>query len=375
MANWKFTDKFASTYPGLKSSVLSVLDFSEHTLEDSEFSGTLDLAASNPALAVLEKLIKISKLALKGTVTEKDKTLTIKLAPTDDADITRAVASQLPLIGGKVTRKATLALEVKVSSAKGLATNSFDLKITIGIDSREATVVTQVPMSPGVFMLQGNFEDFGITLNDLDFLMGKQTPENQWFPSTELGPFDKGSPALELLDLGLALFVETKPDWSIKVISISSSIGLTQLPVIDDRLYLNPLGVTSTISNPKGQTAINWGFMGTLVLCDYEHPGDLDKANFSFKFTLGITDFSISAQYENPDDKPLSKLISDLLGVKTELGLPEELTITKFEFSAQANKASGKIASFSAAVGMSGGFGLLEDLDLDSASISVDYNE
>ena len=375
MSSWKFTDQYASDYPALKASVLSVLTFSEHALNDTAFTGTLDLEASNPALAVLEKLIKIPKVPLKGAVTEKDKTLTIKLAPVDDTAITKGIASQIPLIGGQVTQSATISLEVKVSSEKGLSTNTFDLSITIGIDSRQATLVTQVPMSPGAFMIRGSFEHFGVGLSDLDFLMGDLAEGNKWFPSTELGPFDEGSPALELLNLGLVLYVQTKPDWSVQVISLSTSIGLTQIPLIDKRLYLNPLGITATISDPEGKAALNWGFMGSLVLCDYEHPGDLDKANFSFNFTLGISDFSISAQYDNPDDQPLSKLISDLLGQNTELGLPEELTITKFEFEAQANKTDGKIASFSAAVGMSGGFGLLEDFDLDSASISVDYNE
>lgn len=375
MASWKFTDKYAETYPGLKTSVLNVLAFSDHTLDDTKFTGTLDLTASGSALDILKDLINLTSVPLEGTVTEKDKTLTVKLAPVDDAKITKEVAAKFPLIGESVTKNASFALEVKVSSTKGLSKNVFNLSIKVGIGSREATLVTQVPMSPGVFMIAGSFTDFGVGLNDLNFLMGSLAKDDAWFPSAELGPFNKNSPALELLDLGLALYVEAPPSLKMTVISVSTSIGLTKIPIMDQRLYLSPLGVAATVIDPVGKTSVNWGFLGSLVLCNYQHPGDLSKADFSFNFAMGISDYSITAAYDNPDDKPLSQLINDLLGEETELGLPEKLTITKFEFAAKANKTSGNISDFSAAIGMSGGFGLLEDLDLDSASISVDYNE
>ncbi len=50
MAAWKFTDDYGAQYPALTGSILSELVFSAHALNDTDFTGTLDVNATGPAL-------------------------------------------------------------------------------------------------------------------------------------------------------------------------------------------------------------------------------------------------------------------------------------------------------------------------------------
>ncbi len=117
-----------------------------------------------------------------------------------------------------------------------------------------------------------------------------------------------------------------------------------------------------------------WSIEGSIVLCNYARPGDVANPDFAFDFAMGLSDFSISGELENPNNLPINTMLQDLLGQGTSAGLPSALTIEKFGFAATADKSSGSISSFSTEVAMSGGFGLLQNFDFEEISISVAYN-
>jgi hypothetical protein len=375
MADWKFTDDYGTRYPALQWSILANLAFSDHNLTGTQFTGTLDVAASGVALETLGALVNMSSIALSGTVTDANDILTVALMTTDTAGFTSAIASVMPIIGTKVT-DAFVAVNTIVATTDppddGPPTDTFTLSITFTIGPTTVTISSPVPYNGGLFIVNGTFSGVAITLEDLEFLMGNAGGGGtSWFPSSQLGPYN--STALELIGVSITLYAKMQP-FSLSIVNLSVVIGITGIPLLDEKLYLNPLAVCVMVSDPTGKATVSWGIEGSLALCNYAHPGDFQNPDFTFDFTLGLTDFSFSADLENPSAQPVNVMIQDLIGQGVSVGLSDTLTINQFTFEASADKSSGGLQDLSTAIAMSGGFGLLQNLDLDSISITVTYS-
>jgi hypothetical protein len=208
----------------------------------------------------------------------------------------------------------------------------------------------------------------------LDFLTGG-LPATKWFPSTELGPYTEGSPAFELLGMTLDLYIKLNP-FSISVTSVTFQVGITNIPLMGQKLYLHPLAVWVTISSLATNPTPSWSIEGKVALCNYERPGDPNHPDFTFDLQMNLTDFTLTGDYGNPSSLPVTTMIQDLMGAGTDIGLPPKLTLETFEFSTQADKKTGKISSFATDIVMSGGFGLFDnpDFGLESFALSVEYS-
>lgn len=387
MAAWKFTDDYKQKYPALEQSILNLLVFSSHTLSGANFTGTLDVAATGAALQTLGRIVDQTQIDVSGTVSENGNTLSVTLKSTDDEAFRKGVAGSLPLIGGSVTKAAWMDIQT-ISSTKDdpqeePPTDLIDLSITFAIGSATATIVSQVPMNGGFFTLSGTFTGLGISLHDLNFLIGGTGTDTSWFPDKELGPYTQNNPAFGLLGLTLTAYIALEPGFKISIVSVTAIIGLSQLPLKGNALYMDPLGVWVTVvPNPAGKSDISWGLEGALKLCNYANPGPagLSKPDFIFDFAMGFPNppeqpnFSVSAQLENPSSQPVAVMIKDLLGPSTQIGIGDHLTIDAFEFSTSADVTTGKITDFSTSIAMSGGFGLLQDFDLEAISVSIAYS-
>lgn len=373
MASWKFTDDYQAQYPALPSSVFSLLVFSDHSIDGESFTGDLDVAASGAALAVIGQWTGLSSIAMAGTVSSANGTLSISLASSDAAGFTAAIAKSIPLIGGSLTTNASLTLSGTIHATDdpddGPTAQAFQLSVTFTVGSHTATISAQVPMGR-LLILNGTFIGIGIGLNDLNFLMGG-SGSSQWFPSSDLGPYASGTPAFELLSAAIVMRIGQSP-FSLKVTSVTISVGITNIPLMGQALYLNPLAVTVAIPIANSAPPV-WALQGDLVLCNYARPGDTTNPDFTLDMQMNLSDFSVSANLLNPSSLPVATMVQDLLGESANFGLPPALTINTFDISAQADKQSGTISSFSTDFEMSGGFGLLADLDLESISVSVEY--
>lgn len=374
MASWKFTDDYASRYPALSSSILSLLVFSDHTLTNGAFTGVLDVAASAGALATIGQMVNMTSIAVSGTVTDAGNTLTVALATSDSAGFTAGLAASLPIIGGSVLRAASMTIHTVTTTAEtadaGPGTDEMGLSITFAVGSSTVTVSSPVPMNGGFFSVTGSFTGVGISLNDLNFLLGGAS-SSQWFPATQLGPYAQGSPAFELLAVTLHLYATTSP-LSITPSSISVSVGITNIPLLPQKLYLDPLAVVITIPFASGSD-ITWGLEGDLVLCNYARPGDTANPDFIYSLQMSLADFSLTGTFENKSQLPVNTLVQDLLGTGASVGLPATLTIDQLDFYAQASKTSGSIQAFTTDIAMSGGFGLFADFDLESFTFHLGY--
>jgi hypothetical protein len=375
MADWKFTEEYGSQYPALAGSILNLLVFSDHAIAGTAFTGVLDVAATGPALGTLGLIVNMTSIAVAGTVSNANDTLEISLTSSDAAAFTAGVAKSIPLIGGTVTQNAGLTIHVLVNRTDDPdvpATNTIDMSVTFAVGARSVTVACQVPMHGGFMSITGTFTNVGIKLEDLNFLTGG-LPATKWFPSTELGPYTEGSPAFELLGMKLDLYIVLSP-FSITVSSVTVQVGITNIPLMGQKLYLDPLAVWVTVSSVSTDPTVSWGVEGKLVLCNYERPGDPKHPDFTFDLQMNMTDFTITGDYGNPSSLPVTTMIQDLIGAGTDIGLPAKLTLDTFDFSTQADKKTGKITSFSTNIAMSGGFGLFDNFDLESFALSLEYS-
>jgi hypothetical protein len=364
MANWNFKEEFGKQYPALAESVLGMLVFSEHALNGDNFTGTLDVAASGVALGTLGPLVQLSHFDVSGTVINKGTTLTVVLA-TSPTEFVPGISKTLPLIGNQVTA-AGLNIHELVETKDELPTlDLVALTVTFMAGDKSLTIETPIPMNGGLFTIKGTFDNVGITLQDLGSLMGQN-----WFPATQLGPYNKG--ALSLLGLYVTFYVKLKPSFSISVVSVTAGIGLTGIELMSERLYMNPMGVWVTVANSKAAFAIE----GSIVLCNYDRPGDYKDPDFMFNFGLGIPDFSFSGELESADPKlTINTMLKDLLGKDTAVGLPSELTLKKFAFEGSADTTSGSLTEFSTEIVMSGGFGVFgPSFDIEEISIVAAYS-
>lgn len=375
MAAWKFTEEYGTQYPALATSILSFLVFSDHAIDGTAFTGTLDVAATGPALGTLGLIVNMTSIAVAGTVSNANDTLEITLRSSDAAAFKEGVAKSIPLIGGTITQSAELTIHVLVNTTDDPdvpTANAIDLSITFAVGHRSVTVACQVPMNGGFMSITGTFKNVGISLDDLNFLTGG-LPASKWFPTTELGPYTAGSPAFELLGMTLDLYIKLDP-FSISVTSVTVQVGITNIPLMGQKLYLDPLAVWVTISNLATSPTPSWSIEGKLVLCNYERPGDPKNPDFTFDLQMNLTEYTITGDYGNPSSLPVTTMIQDLIGAGTDIGLPPKLTIDTFDFSTQADKKTGSISSFSTDIVMSGGFGLFDDFDLDGFALSVEYS-
>jgi hypothetical protein len=376
MPAWKFTDDYGTQYPALNSSILSLLVFSEHTIAGTNFTGTLDVAASGAAMATIGAIVNLTSIGITGTVTNENNILNVTLTTPDHAPFIAGISSKIPLIGPSVTRDAWIEFETLTATAddpdEGPQLDAIVLHLVLNIGNQPLSVTTQVPMNGGFFTITGDFSNIGITLDDLNFLMGGKGP-NQWFPGSELGPYYRNQPALSILRMSLTAFVNLKP-FSVQMSSVTVVIGITGIPLMDQALYLNPLAVWVTVTEPVSDPQASWGIEGAIVLCNYADRGNYKSPDFSFEFVLGLTDFTISGQLENPSNKSINVMLQDLLGQGTSVGLGNNLTVNAFTFDAEADKTTGTIAAFSTEIALSGGFGLFPSFDIERFSMALTYS-
>lgn len=380
---WKFTDDYLAQYPALKQSILSHLDFSSHTLGGTAFTGVLDVASTGVALSTLGAMLGLTQIAVSGTVTVSGDTLTVQFGSTDAVAFQQGAAASLPLIGSAITA-AGMEVLTKVSTKDdpdvGPGTDAIDFKVTFAVAQATATIVAQVPMNGGVMSLTGTFEGIGIQLSDLNFLFGKMGSVTQWFPGDKLTPYTSGSPSFGLIGMTLTGFITLTPKFTFSLSAVTVVVGIQKLPLMDTKLYMDPLGVWITVTDPLGTPDVSWGLEGAIKLCNYANPGPggLSKPDFIFDFSMGFPtatnkDFTVSGLFENPDSLTVGVMIQDLLGPGTDVGIGKTLTIDEFQFDATADVSSGKITDFSTSIAMSGGFGLLENFDLEEIAISITY--
>ena len=376
MAQWKFTDDYGSQYPALAASSLSLLVFSAHSLDGTTFTGTLDVAASGSTLGTVGLLTNLTAIGVAGQVTNTDGTLTVTFASTDNAAFKAGFGGTLPIVGPLI-QKAGMSVSTIVTAKEtfddGPQQDDILLSMTIALGSASVDLTSTIPMHGGLFTLEGTFHNVGITLADVSKLMGKLGDGTSWFPSSQLGPyFDKG-PALSLLGLQITLFVKLAP-LSVQVTSVSAGIGIVGIPLLDQKLYLTPLGVWPTVQDPAGSPQVVWSIVGGLALCSYTRPGNYEQPDLSLELAMDLTSFAVSAELENPNNVSINTVIQDLLGQGTSIGLPTELTVNAMGIEASTDKTTGKLDSFAANVTMSGGFGLFKNLDIEEISIAVAYS-
>jgi hypothetical protein len=380
MADWKFTDDYSSQYPALAGSVLGLLVFSDHTITGTAFTGTLDFAAT-PALATFRQLAGVSALAMTGTVTSANNTLRVDLHC--DTNISGGLTN-LPLIGSAITGSAvTIKVVTRTTDdpddpdyEPGI--NEFDLSVTFKVGHGEITVTAQVPLCEGFTSLTGTTKGLGIDLQHLDFLVNPGGDRPGWYPSDQLQPLASKSPSptLQLISVTLTFYLRLTPALAISVSSVTVEIGITGIPLIPNRLYLNPLAVVVTVPVAKSRAPVAVTLLGDLALCHYDEP-DPNKPDAVLEVQLGLTDFSLSAELQVPEGTTglaINTLVSDLMGAPTDTGLPPALTLNVLTLYAQVNRQTGTIGSFSTEIAMSGGFGLLADFEIESFDLLLDYN-
>ncbi|MCA6363469.1 MAG: hypothetical protein IM638_10560 [Bacteroidetes bacterium] len=380
MAGWTFFDDYGTQYPALINSNLSFLFFSEHTISGNTFTGVLDAASSGLATSTLAWLSGMNSWNITGTITTTNNVLVInlQLAESDQAAFTSGMASNIPLIGGDVTQSATLQLSTNVPAAlsneEDPLEDEFNFQMVLAVGSSLLTITSPVPVNGGFFTITGTFTNAGINLSDLSFLFGGSSGDYTWFPSSELGPYYSNTTQLGLLQMDITVFT----DLNKKAINISDatvSIGISNLPIYEDRIYLNPLAVWISMSNPQYPTnaTVTWGLQGSVVVCNYERTGDPNNPDFSLDCDMNLVDFSLTAALDNRQNVTVNTMIQDVLGQGTSFGLSDTLTVDKLEFQTKASTTTGLISNFGFEVAMSGGFGLFENFDIESFDLTFAY--
>lgn len=390
MADWKFTDDYGQQYPSLKYSVLNLLSFSSHNLNGTSFTGTLDLVSSGVATRILSSLLQLggatlTEIAVAGTVVSDSESITVILDSTENTQLTSALAACIPLVGGSITKAASIRINTvaNIADPEGDSppTDNFTLNITIAIGSATVTIHTTIPMNWGFFFLSGEFSGVSVSLNDLNFLMGSLAGGNAWFPTAALGPYAEGQSSFGLLSLSLVLYFTPSP-LSIKVSSLTVVMGISKLPLMPPSLYMDPLAVWITISDPINNAAATWGLEGSVKLLNYANQGvgGLSAPDFVLDLAMRFPssedpNFGFAAYHDNPAAHPVNLVIKDLIGADTNVGISDNIVVNSFELESSADSNSGEITDFSTSIVMSGGFGLFTDvIKIDEMSISLTYS-
>lgn len=393
MADWKFTDEYGTAYPALVNSILNILVFdvpsgTSPVGPDGTFSAPLNLTATGAMMNMLANLTGMVSIAMTGTVSTDDDTLTVSLESTDEANvtITSSIADCIPLIGGSITQDAGITVDsiipASLTSDDSPETDTLNLIVVLNISGSTATITTDVPMSDGIFTLDGEFENFSISLSDLDFLVDGDA-FSAFFP-TDLPSsyYNASSTKLSLLSLDLTLLAVTTPSLSVTASSVTVSIGIENIPLLPNGLFLNPLAVWIAISEPATNPDADWGLSATLALYPYGQQTDPPTANPDFTFEIGLqmpgsdSTFAVSGEYSNPYDLPVSQMICDLLNDGNyNTGIASDITLEKFDFTTVASSSTGTISSFDVEIGMSSPFGLFATpgFGVQDFNISVSY--
>lgn len=375
MASWKFTDDYGAQFPALNASVLSLVVFSSHSLDGTKFLGTIDLPSSGRALQALASMASITSIQVSGQVVVDGDKLTVALASFDNTELLAGFAKSIPIIGPRLSA-ADIAIQTITTKSEdadeGPGTDQLTMSVTIPIGVASVTLTAAVPMAGGSFSIQGTFQGVKITLADVSYLAGKLSGNTNWFPATQLGPYFNEA-GLALLGLNLTLFIKLAP-FSISISSVSIGIGMVGFALMDQKLYLTPLGVWTVVTDPLESPKANWSIVGGLALCSYNRPGDYEHPDLALDLSTDLTNFLFSAQLENPSHVTINTVLQDLLGQGTSIGLPDKLTLSAFDLEVEADRQSGSLSSFGAGLTLSGGFGIFENVDIQEISMSVDYS-
>ena len=380
MASWTFYDDYGTQYPSLINSNLSFLFFSEHSITGNSFTGVLDSGLSGVATSTLAWLSGMSTWNITGTITTDNNVLTInlQLAQSDQAAFTSGMASTIPLIGGSITQSATLVMSTTVPAVLNAEeeplNDVFNFQMVLAVGSSLLTITSPVPVNGGFFTITGIFTNVGINLSDLAFLFGGSNDGYAWFPASDLGPYYSNTTQLGLLEMDITVFTDLNTK-AINICDATVSIGISNLPIYEEQIYLNPLAVWISMSNPEYPTnaTITWGLQGSVVVCNYERPGDPNNPDFSLDCDMNLIDYSLTAALDNKQNVTVNTMIKDVLGSSADFGLSDTLTVDKLEFSTTASTTTGLISNFGFEVAMSGGFGLFENFDIESFDLSFTY--
>jgi hypothetical protein len=174
------------------------------------------------------------------------------------------------------------------------------------------------------------------------------------------------------------------------VATVSASIGIVNIPLYPNALYLNPLSVWISVSSPTKNPQPTWGLEGLIALYPYGKQTSPPSATPDFTFDLAMQMpttadpvFSVTGTYDNPQNLPVSQILCDLMNDGNfNTGISKQLTLKTFEFAAAANTSGGTISEFSVEVAMSAAknngtyFGLFSDsFGVEDFSIAVSYVE
>ncbi|MFZ6678807.1 hypothetical protein [Undibacterium sp. Tian12W] len=395
MAYWKFTDVYGGTYPALSNSILSILVFdvpSGSPISGTSFSANLDLQATGKAMSVLSKMLGMTTVPMTGTVTTTNNVLNIELTSSNNAAILSALAACIPVIGGQLMQAASLTIKNTTPQSATIdddpTTDQFNLNTAVKIGRGSGNVTTQIPMSNGLFTMSATFDNFGIGLSDLNFLVpGAQF--SSMFPTTlPTNYYNPASTTLNLLSLELSLYVKTTPTLSISVNNVSTSIGIVNIPLYPNALFLNPLAIWISVSDPLSKPIPTWGLNGTIALYPYDKQTSPPSVPPDFSYDLAMQmptrsdpTFSVTGTLENPQNLPVSQILCDLMSDGSfNTGISNKLTLETFDFATVADTSTGTISEFSVEIAMNatanGGsyLGLFSDsFGVKDFSIAVAY--
>jgi hypothetical protein len=380
MAGWTFYNDYGTRYPALINSVLSFLFFTEHSIEGNTFTGVLDAQSSGVATGTLAWMSGMNTWAISGTITDNGQVLQIdlQLAGSDEAAFKSGIAACIPIIGGSITQSATLLLNTTVPAAltseEDPVNDAFNFQMVIAIGSSLLTITSPVPMNGGFFTISGIFTNVGITLDDLTFLFGGSSGNETWFPSSELGPYYSNTTQLGLLEMDITAYANLNTS-TVTVTEASVSIGITNLPLYEQQIYLNPLAVWVTMANPQNPTnaSVTWSLQGSVVVCNYARPADPNNPDFSLECAMDLYSYSLAAELDNKQQVTVNTMIQDVLGEGTDFGLSDTLKVDRLGFNTTASTTTGLISNFGFEVAMSGGFGLFESFDIESFDLKFTY--
>jgi uncharacterized protein DUF6603 len=360
-----FVTTYGQRYPAVLQSTLGDLVFSQHTLsQEGAFSGNLVLASSY--LQTLSKMLRLQTLLLSGTVREADGQLSVTLSLADAGPALTGLAGRVPMLAA-----VDVTLRTIVDRTVAPKVDEFILTVTLKLRDIPVKLTTNVPLEPANIAFHGKFSGVTIAPGDFDGLLGGA---DKWFPHGAVAPLGGDKPRFELLSLDLYFADTTLDDFKLSLGAIGVALGIGHIPLMPDRLYIDPLSVGVMIGVPvAGAPIVTLG--GRLVLCSHERPGNTAHPSLALALSVTIPDLALSAAVENPETTPLAVVLRDLVSPDHDIsiGLPEKLALTHARIGAQFDRTTHGIASFSASLGMSGGFGLLADLDLDPIEIAVAY--
>jgi hypothetical protein len=391
MANWQFTDQYAAAFPGLNDSILATLifDVPEGTspVTGTTFSAPLDLAATGTVMNVLSSLVGLQQIPMTGTVTTTNNTLTITLQSSNGAQIVAALAQCIPIVGGNIMQSASVNLNNVTPAAPAAdapaTTDTFEIRANITVSGRSLLISAQVPMSEGTFTLQAEPQNFGVALSDLNFLLGGGGFAGLFPTTLPASWYSAGSTQLQLLTIGLSLYVVIKPKLSITVSNLLVGIGITNIPLYPNALFLNPLAVWLTIANPTSSPSVTAALSADALLYPYGQQTNPPTAKPDFTFGMHLQlpgkddqTFSVSGNFDNPFNLPVSTIISDFMnsgGFNTGIG--SNITLDALTFFTSANTATGTISAFNLNIAMSSPVGLFAtpDFGVQDFSITIDY--